>query len=36
MTIDFSGSITRNDSNIRQYDYKRSDASLLVNYRLAY
>ncbi|HBP74011.1 MAG TPA: hypothetical protein DD665_10565 [Alphaproteobacteria bacterium] len=35
MTIDFSGSITRNDSNIRQYDYKRSDASLLVNYRLA-
>lgn len=35
MTIDLSGSITRNDSNIRQYDYKRSDASLLVNYRLA-
>ena len=29
-----SGATTRNDSTIRQYDYKRSDVSLTVNYRL--
>ena len=34
MTIGLSGATTRNDSTIRQYDYKRSDVSLTVNYRL--
>ncbi|CAI8200168.1 MAG: Uncharacterised protein [SAR116 cluster bacterium] len=32
--IGLFGSTTRNDSTIRQYDYKRSDVSLTVNYRL--
>ena len=34
LTIGLSGATTRNDSTIRQYDYKRSDVSLTVNYRL--
>ena len=34
MTIGLSASTTRNDSNIRQYDYKRSDTSLTLNYKL--
>jgi hypothetical protein len=28
-------STTKNDSNIKQNDYKRSDASITMNYRLA-
>ena len=34
MPVGRSGSTTRNNSTIRQYDYKRSDVSLTVNYRL--
>ncbi len=34
MPIGLSGSTTRNDSTIRQYDYKRRDVSLTVNYPL--
>ena len=34
MTLALSGATTRNDSTIRQYDYKRSDISLTVTYRL--
>ena len=34
-SLGFNASTTRNDSNLRQNDYKRSDASLTVNYQLA-
>jgi len=34
-SLGISASKTRNESNIRQYDYRRSDASLTVNYQLA-
>lgn len=34
-SLGINASTTKNDSNIRQYDYKRSDASIIVNYRLA-
>ncbi len=34
-SLGFSASTTRNDSNLRQNDYKRSDASLTMNYQLA-
>ena len=34
-SLGISASTTKNDSNLRQNDYKRSDASITVNYRLA-
>jgi hypothetical protein len=34
-SLGINASTTKNDSNIRQYDYKRSDASITMNYRLA-
>ena len=34
-SLGFNASTTRNDSNLRQNDYKRSEASLTVNYQLA-
>ena len=34
-SLGLNASVTRNDSNIRQYDYKRSDATITVNYQLA-
>jgi len=35
MMIGLSASTTKNDSNIMQYDYKRSDMSVTVSYQLA-
>ena len=34
-SLGINASTTKNDSNIRQYDYKRSDASITVNYWIA-
>ncbi len=34
-TLGISASTNRNASNIKQHDYKRSDAAITVNYRLA-
>jgi hypothetical protein len=34
-TLSISASTNRNASNIKQHDYKRSDAAITVNYRLA-
>ena len=33
-SLALSASTTKNDSNIRQYDYKRSDASITLRYQL--
>lgn len=35
MMIGLNASTTRNDSNIMQYDYKRSDVSMTMSYQLA-
>ena len=35
MMMSLSASTTKNDSNILQYDYKRSDVSLNVSYQMA-
>ena len=35
MMIGVNASSTKNDSNIRQFDYKRSDVSLSLSYQLA-
>ena len=35
MMVSLSASTTKNDSNILQYDYKRSDVSLNVSYQMA-
>ena len=35
MTFGLNASTTKNDSNIMQYDYKRSDVSMTVSYRIA-
>ena len=34
-SIGINASTTKNDSNLKQNDYKRSDASITVNYRFA-
>ena len=33
-SLTINASTTRNDSTVRQYDYKRSDASVVLNYQL--
>ena len=35
MMMSLNASTTKNDSNILQYDYKRSDVSLNVSYQMA-
>lgn len=35
MTLGLSASTTKNDSNIMQYDYKRSDVSMVLSYQIA-
>ena len=35
MTLGLSASTTKNDSNIMQYDYKRSDVSMILSYQIA-
>ena len=35
MTLGSSASTTKNDSNIMQYDYKRSDVSMILSYQIA-
>ena len=32
-SLALNASTTRNDSTVRQYDYKRSDASIVLNYQ---
>ena len=35
ISFSLAGSLTRNDSNIRQFDYKRKDASLMMHYEFS-
>ena len=35
MTFGINASTTKNDSNIMQYDYKRSDVSMNISYQIA-
>ena len=35
MTFGLNASTTKNDSNIMQYDYKRSDVSMTLSYQIA-
>ena len=35
MTFGINASTTKNDSNIMQYDYKRSDVSMTLSYQIA-
>ena len=33
-SLAINASTARNDSTVRQYDYKRSDASIILNYQI--